>query len=247
MTLAKQLDRLSIPLLLAAFIAAFGLLCLCLRCYRLSAGLLAVAVFWLWLCCAPAFAIWLQRGLESQYPQQPAASYAKADAIVVLGGGVVPRSDLLWVDNASIEATRIGFGLQLFQRSRADTVLLSGGDGEALRMAQKLREQDVPTSALQMETASSNTYENALYSAALLKSEKRLRILLVTSPMHMRRAAACFRKQGLTVIPAPTSAPVPDSHFSGHPWWPKRRALVLSNRSLREYLGLWAYKLLGWA
>lgn len=248
MTLVEQLDRLSHPVFQAALIAALGTLCLCLRRNRSGAGLLAAAFLWLWLCCTPAFALWLQRGLESQYPPQPAASYARADAIVVLGGGVVPGSKINWrADEADVRTTRTGFGLQLYQDGRAPIILLSGGDGEAEQMAEALRQQGVPASALRTEQVSMTTHENALYSTTILKRENRHRVLLVTSAMHMPRAAASFRQQGLSVIPAPALNPTLHPQEMPRRWWPARTALTQSKHCLREYLGLWGYRLRGWA
>jgi uncharacterized SAM-binding protein YcdF (DUF218 family) len=124
-------------------------------------------------------------------------------------------------------------------------VLLSGGD-QAQSMAKGLRQQGVPADALLIESTSANTHENAAFSAVMLKREKRLRILLVTSAFHMPRAAAAFTKQGLLVIPAPAYDPVYPS-WEARPWWPKRAALRLSGRCLREYVGMWWYRLHDWA
>ncbi|WP_426703004.1 YdcF family protein [Rhodanobacter sp. Col0626] len=246
MNFVEQLAHLSHPMLQAGLLAAPGLLLLRWRRFRLAGGLLGLAVLWIWLCATPAFAGWLQHGLERQYVQRNASAYATADAIVVLGGGKLP-SGADWVPgDVHGRATRLGFGLQLFRDSRAGIILLSGED-QARKMRLRLQEQGVPASALLMEDESANTHQNALFSARLLKHEKLQRILLVTSGIHMPRAAACFTRQGLTVIPAP----VPDSDGKyrqvGHSWWPKRKALSLSTRCMREYLGLWSYRLLGWA
>lgn len=196
----------------------------------------------------PAFATWLQRGLENQYPSKPVTSYPKADAIVIPGGGVLPQSSNDWSDEETDRrTTRLGVGLQLYRNSRASIILLSGGDHEATRMASMLQHQGVPVSALRTEDVSTTTHQNALYSATMLKREQRQSILLVTSAMHMPRAAASFKRQGLTVIPVPacdSARPLPSM---GNSWWPQRAALRLSTRCLREYFGLWGYKLRGWA
>ena len=248
-SLVEQLDRLSQPVFQASIIAIFGLLCLCMRRYRLSIGLFASALFWLWLCCTPAFAIWLQRSLESQYPPEPVASYPKADAIVILGGGELPRPNHDWCnEKADARTTRLGNGLQLYRNSRSPIILLTGGDREATQMANWLRQQGISISALRIEDASTSTHQNALYSATLLKRERLQSILLVTSVMHMPRAASSFRQQGLNVIPAPAlDSAVHDFANRVSPWWPQRAALYLSTRCLREYFGLWGYKLRGWA
>jgi uncharacterized SAM-binding protein YcdF (DUF218 family) len=247
MNFVEQLAHLSHPLLQAGLLTAPGLLLLRGRRFRLAGGLLlALALLWVWLCATPVFAQWLRHGLERQYAQRNAWAYADADAIVVLGGGKLPSLTDRAMRDVNGQATRLGFGLQLFRDGRAGTLLLSGDD-QALKMERRLQEQGVPSSALLTEDESANTHQNALFSARLLKHEKLQRILLVTSGIHMPRAAACFTRQGLTVIPAP----VPDSddeyHNSSHAWWPKRKAFNLSTRCLREYLGMWSYKLLGWA
>ena len=54
-----------------------------------------------------------------------------------------------------------------------------------------------------METGSINTRENALDSYGLLAPRGIRRIILVTSALHMPRAAVAFRKAGFDVIPAP--------------------------------------------
>lgn len=240
------LEHLLYPIYQTAILGAAGLWFLLRRHYRPALALLVLGTCWLWLCATPAMAMHLRNTLERRYPQRDASSYGKADAIVILGGGALPPSGADGdADDAYSLATRIGFGLQLFRDARADMVLLSGSD-QALRMAQRLLRQGVPADALQTEDTSRNTHENAEFSAIMLKRMQRLRILLVTSGFHMPRAAAAFAHQGLDVIPAPAHDPAYPS-WQAHPWWPRRSALHLSGHCLREFAGLWWYRLRGWA
>lgn len=239
-------EQLVYPINQTAILAIVGVGFLCRQRYRLALVLLALGAAWLWLCATPAMAIRLRETMERGHPPQEASAYPKADAIVVLGGGVVPHSGFDWnADDSYSLTTRIGFGLQLFRDARASVVLLSGDD-QAPRMARVLQQQGVPLDAMRTEHASMNTHENAMFSAAMLKREKLTRILLVTSTTHMRRAAAAFAKQGLDVIPAPAYDPDRPS-WQAHPWRPTRSALRLSGRCLREYVGLWWYRMRGWA
>ncbi|MGY3038780.1 uncharacterized SAM-binding protein YcdF (DUF218 family) [Rhodanobacter sp. TND4EL1] len=246
MNLVEQLAHLSHPVLQAGMLAVPGLLLLHRRRFCLAGSLLTLAVLWTWLCATPAFAGWLQQGLERQYVQQSASAYATADAIVVLGGGKLPSGNDWSAGDMNGRPTRLGFGLELFRDQRARTILLSGDD-QALKMEQQLQQQGVPGSALLTEDESINTHQNALFSARLLKHEKMQRILLVTSGIHMPRAAACFTHQGMTVIPAPVPDSAAEYPQGSHSWWPERKALSLTRHCLREYLGLWSYKLFGWA
>lgn len=142
--------------------------------------------------------------------------------------------------------TRVGFGYLLYKAGKAPIILLSGGSGGAQRMAAMLEQQGVPPSALRIEGRSSNTYENALYSSHMLADEKLRRILLVTSPMHMPRAIASFRKQGLEVIPASArTSPAAKPLLATDKWWPQRAVLWLNHHILHEYIGLAVYVLSG--
>ncbi|HET7612138.1 MAG TPA: YdcF family protein [Rhodanobacteraceae bacterium] len=242
------LHPLSWPSVQAGIVGAIGLLSLALRRYRTGAFLVLLGAAWLWLCATPAFATWLHHGLQDGYPPRAAHVYPKAQAIVVLGGSDLLRSSgHPRAHRRSAPPSRPGFGLALYHAQRAPIVLLSGGGGAALKMATTLRRDGVPPDALQTETRSGNTHQNALYSAAILRREHKHRILLVTSAMDMPRAAASFERQGLTVIPAPVPY---DPEWLGetrHDWWPQHRALYLTSRCLHEIVGLWVYELLGWA
>jgi uncharacterized SAM-binding protein YcdF (DUF218 family) len=247
MNLSAQLIDLSYPLAQSLGLAGLGLAGLSLHRYRTAVALFSMAALWLGLCATPAFAAWLQHGLEDQYPQRTASAYPTADAIVVLGGAPYPHAEADWTnDSPSVLKSRLGFGFQLYMHARAPVILLSGGGGDAVAMAHQLARQGISPSAMRLETRSRDTHENAAFSAAILKREGRRHILLVTSSMHMPRAAASFRRQGLQVIPAPAldlSAPAKQAPTR----WRPQAVLLRSARSLREYLGLLYYKLRGWA
>jgi len=245
------LDRLvnlsiSHPYVQAWLLGAIALLFLLFRRYRLGFGVAAIAPLWLLLCATPVFAHGLQRWLEGQYAMQPAADYPKADAIVVLGGEALADEKESWRDEGgdAIANSRVGFGYLLFHADRAPAVLLSGA-GDARRMAAMLERQGVPPAAVRLESASLTTYENARNCAALLRNDGAHTVLLVTSPAHMPRAAASFEKQGLHVIPAPALPPSVRAPGSG--WQPRRAVLFETSHTLHEYIGLWVYRLRGWA
>src|SRR5664279_2659756 len=114
----------------------------------------------------------------------------------------------------------------------------------------------VPAQAIWQEDQSQNTYENALYCARILKTKGITRVILVTSAMHMPRSVALFKKQGIDVIPAPTDYTVTQSTLDGlnhEPFlaWvvdvlPNASSLSLTANVLKEYFGIFAYRLQGW-
>ncbi|WP_008310037.1 YdcF family protein [Leptolyngbya sp. PCC 6406] len=204
----------------------------------------------------------LMQSLEWRYlPPEP---MPQAEAIVVLGGGT--RSALHprpWVD-LSEAGDRVLHGIRLYQAERAPMLIFSGGrvpwrgggQAESTDMATIATAFGVPRSAIVEEPRSLNTYENAMNVKAILERRGIDSILLVTSASHMPRSLAIFRKLGITAIAAPT-----DFWVSEQSIWEvssSLRAVILSllpdadnlnqvSRALKEYLGLWIYRLRGWA
>ena len=128
-------------------------------------------------------------------------SSARADAIVVLGGGVIGDC----VPNLN-SMRRTVLAARLFRDGRAPILLITGGtsDGScpvADAMVRFARELGVPDEKMIVERQSRNTWENAERSAPLLRREHVARVLLVTDRLHMRRAAGVFAKQGFGVEP----------------------------------------------
>jgi uncharacterized SAM-binding protein YcdF (DUF218 family) len=74
-------------------------------------------------------------------------------------------------------------------------------------MSGMLQEWGVPKDAILMEGASENTRQNATMSYETLAPRGIHKILLVTSAMHMPRAAAVFRKAGFRGDSSPRRFP----------------------------------------
>jgi len=113
------------------------------------------------------------------FPQQVLivdSGEVNADVIIVMGGA--------WLERPQRAA-------ELFKQGEAPKVLVSGaGDGELNR--QFLEQDGVSAAAIQMETNSYSTRENATFSIPLLRQMGAHRVIIVTSWYHSRRALACF-------------------------------------------------------
>jgi uncharacterized SAM-binding protein YcdF (DUF218 family) len=242
----NSLPDASHPLPQALLLFAIGLVWLIIRRYRTGAVFCLLGVAWFGLCATPAFVARMREGLEVQHPPQPVTSYPTADAIVVFGGDSVPGDEPGWdAAAANIASRRIGYAYQLYQAGRAPVIVLAGGQSGA-PMAAALEKQGIPADALRIERQSGNTYEDAYYASLILKREHRLRVLLVTSPIHMPRALAALGKQGIDATAAPTIE-LPTTDAPPHPWLPQAAALLQSRLYLHEYIGLWFYRVRGWA
>lgn len=254
---SKILTQLTYPLTLCLALVPLGLLLMRWHWRRLGGGLIAFGLAWLLLWSLPMPSFWLRAGLERQIPQRTAADYPDVAAIVVLGGGVEGgRPGWREGPDLSAAADRVWFAARLYNAGRAPVVILVGGvvdeegsqEPEADAMATFIEDLGVPASALLLERRSRNTWENAFYTGRLLHERHIENVLLVTSALHMPRAAAIFRKQGIAIIPAPADfEAIPPAGPWLLRWLPDSGALYRSTRALKEYLGLWVYRMRGMA
>ena len=98
---------------------------------------------------------------------------------------------------------------------------------------------------INMETQSRTTFEDALYSAALLKPKPSERWLLVTAAMHMPRAVGCFRIAGFQVEPYPVEFMTRGLSGPFALFATGSSALIQFDRAAKEWIGLIAYRLMG--
>jgi uncharacterized SAM-binding protein YcdF (DUF218 family) len=129
-----------------------------------------------------------------------------ADAIVVLSGGVEPNGAL-----SDSSFRRAVHGIALERRGLAPLLVFSGGAGDAsgrpdARMA-LARELGVPEAHIRTDVGARTTREEAIRLSRLLGRLGARRILLVSAPQHMARAAQLFANAGLDVLPAPVEEP----------------------------------------
>jgi uncharacterized SAM-binding protein YcdF (DUF218 family) len=252
----KVLTHLVMPLGSGGAVILLGVMASALRRRRLGAGLSLIGLLWIWLWSTPVFSDWVRRSLEGRFPPVAIEALPNADAILVLGGAVEGAVAPRLYPDLDASADRVWHAARLFLARKAPVVILSGGrlpwdenqGPEADAMLQFLIDLGVPREKVRLETRSGNTYENARETQSLLKAEGWKKVLLVTSALHMRRAQATFESAEVDVVPVAT-----DYEVEAQPRWtlldflPDAGALEGSSRALKEYLGLWVYRLRGWA
>jgi uncharacterized SAM-binding protein YcdF (DUF218 family) len=220
---------------------------------RTAIGLTAMGLIWVLIWSLPVTTLYLGGKLESRYPYGAPESLERADYIVVLGGNTqANRSNWFEPYNRATATDRIDRAAALYFAGRAPKILVAGGAyegrvSEAQGMAKVLRQKGVPEQDIVQEKESRNTYENALYTERLLKSQPHSRLLLVTSALHMPRAQATFKRLDMPTIPAGVAPQIvePDD-YAFNIWLPHTRSLEASRTILKEYFGLLGYWLRGW-
>jgi uncharacterized SAM-binding protein YcdF (DUF218 family) len=192
----------------------------------------------------------LESGYSADSPYPPERDF---DAIVVLAAGAVPP--LPWDPDGVIGPgtfVRCQHAAWLYKNVKAVPIITSGGAlGGGIRpvtyaamMRSLLIEQGVPADQIWTEPESRNTYENTLYSARILREHGIQKVALVTEAYHMPRSVRCLRKQGITVVAAPTGFMAPTS-YQWTDFIPKARAMGVMDIVVHEWVGLGWYWLSG--
>jgi uncharacterized SAM-binding protein YcdF (DUF218 family) len=209
-----------------------------------------------WILSMPLFA----RGVESLLsrgfdPLNDQEIPEDVNTIVVLGGGSNTFRDGELEINVLSEAgiLRAMEGARLYFRMDRPLVIVSGGTNERAGVLtpeseplhDALVEFGVPAEQIVLESASDNTYEQALNLESMLASRGIDDFIMVTSPTHMRRAMNTFEAQGLHPIPA-----IASQHGTGFlehdvAFLPSTDALHASWMAMREIFATLYYALAG--
>ncbi|HEX8961741.1 MAG TPA: YdcF family protein [Rhodocyclaceae bacterium] len=240
----KLLSALVLPPAGPLLLALFGVW-LAGRHPRTGRGIAALALLALLAMSFPPVAEGLMHGLQDR-PPISAQDLARAQAIVILGGGNydgAPEYGTDTVNRWTLERLRYGAYLQ---RRSGLPILVTGGapfggkpEGEAMKEA---IERDLGGKVRWAESKASDTAENAAYCTSLLKADGISRIALVSSAWHLKRAAQLFERQGLEVLPAPTGFTTTSPSLFER-LRPSIGSFSASSEALHEWLGLLVQRL----
>ncbi|MFZ3000414.1 MAG: YdcF family protein [Undibacterium umbellatum] len=144
----------------------------------------------------------------------------KADAAIVLGASV-------WKDKPSpVFAERIKHGIQLYKNGQVPYLIFTGGlsAGDSLSESAAARQyamaEGVPAAQILIEETSTNTWQNLAQSCRLMQEHKLHKVLIVSDPLHMKRAMSMADDLRIHAI----SAATPTSRYVS--WRSKSQALL---------------------
>ncbi|HEY0141736.1 MAG TPA: YdcF family protein [Thermoanaerobaculia bacterium] len=150
-----------------------------------------------------------ERVLEwSLIPNVP-RSQGAPEVIVIASGGSVPGPAPAFDVLAESSASRLVNGATWWREHPSARIILTGADrtaaGPSIRTLELMRDAavrlGVPPEKIELESRSFNTREHAERIARLPGISRTMRIGLVTSPWHMRRAQREFERYFPNVIP----------------------------------------------
>ena len=127
-----------------------------------------------------------------------------ADAAVVLGAAV-------WTSEVSpVFKERINHGIELYRNRKVRKLIFTGGQGnpgeptESSAARQYALQSGVPAGDILIEEQSHTTYENIEYAKHLADKNGIRKVLIVSDPLHMKRAITMAKDAGLVAEPSPT-------------------------------------------
>jgi uncharacterized SAM-binding protein YcdF (DUF218 family) len=165
--------------------------------------------------------------LENRFPRSQPNPQVAPDGIIILPGVGTEIAAKLAGDYSEARLTFCGLG------------------AASKNLIERLADFGVDPSRINIEGQSRTTFEDALYSAELLKPNPSERWLLVTAAMHMPRAVGCFRVAGFQVEACPVEFTTRGRSSPFSPFATGSPALIQLDRAAKEWIGLIAYRLMG--
>lgn len=194
---------------------------------------------------------WMIRPLEQRFPTP---NPEHVDGIVLLGGGIaVDRSVDHDMPHLSVAGDRMTAFVMWARRYPQARLVFTGGNAdpfvdktsEAAIARRYFEIMGLGARRITYESKSRNTYENALFTKALVRPRANEGWLLITNACDLPRAVGSFRAVGWHIIP------VPGGYLTGREhggWLPgPLRGLMLADWAAHEWLGLIYYRARGWS
>jgi uncharacterized SAM-binding protein YcdF (DUF218 family) len=128
----------------------------------------------------------------------------RGETAIVLGAAVVGDRP------SPVFAARLDHAAVLYREGRAGRVLVTGGRSPEDKLAEAeagsayLQARGVPARAILLESRSRTTLQNLGNARAVLGKDAGEPVLIVSDPLHMRRAMAMAAAEGFDARSAPT-------------------------------------------
>jgi len=194
---------------------------------------------------------WLEHHLEMRFPTQTDVS-SDIVGVITLAGSIdietYKESGLTEFESSSdrilemIRMSKMYPNLPIIYTG-GDGALMSSGVSEADIVAAWMVQAELAKPNIKFETSSRNTFENAVFSRALVKQQWPTLLngkwLLITSARHMPRAVGTFHKAGWNIEPWPVDYETANGILLTS--LNVSRSISSMSRALKEWVGLTAY------
>jgi len=191
--------------------------------------------------------------MEKQY-QRPAIMPQHVDGIIVLGGSFDSKSyEKTGMISATAQVNRIIDYIDLAQRYPKAKLVFSGGSG-LLKPTKRVEADDIALffnmiafddDRVIYERQSRNSYENLLYSKALLNPDPDETWLVVTSRYHMPRVMGIAKQLEWALTPYPSSPFTYGQYRLRAPVFNVLSNFHYTHTAVKEFVGSVVYALTG--
>lgn len=185
------------------------------------------------------------------------ADEKKYDVGIVLSGGLIDYDESTNKLVYGRSSDRIMQALKMYNTGVIGKILISGGSGnllnpeynESILMRRFLLNSGIPGTDIIIDPDSRNTHENAMETKKILDEHfPDGQYLLFTSAMHMRRASACFIKEGVAIDFYSTNNIVMKRKRSfGFLFLPSALSIYQWESLIHEITGYVVYRIAGYA
>lgn len=179
--------------------------------------------------------------------QQATCQADPSRPLVLLGGGLRrPARTPEDLGALSEESLQRVLALNTEAPLRAGQLLVISGGGEpgtvpeGAVLRQAALHLGIPATQIRLEDRAQSTWENAVRTAELLPGTRRVTVL--TSALHMARAAQAFRRHGFDVCLRPVASEYVPPALPGY-LLPQSSALNKSERAIHEGVGALVYRI----
>ena len=127
-----------------------------------------------------------------------------SDVAVVLGAAVYKTKP------SPVFAERLNHAINLYHAGKVSKLVFTGGKGEQNELAESIVARDyamnkkVNSDDIFVETISLTTRENLVYAKQILEREKLNSVLIVSDPLHLKRAMLMVNSLGINAKPSAT-------------------------------------------
>ena len=210
----------------------------------LGLAVATAAIGLVYLAAMPVTAGLLIRWAEAIAFHEPMLPSDKPPGAIVVLSADARRSDIPGVPETIGQLTLERLAEAARQKRRLGLpILVSGGppDAPVAVLMSSVLQEDFRIPVQWREERSQNTFENALYSAEILRGAGIHAALVIAHPWDMARALWSFRAVGYPVVPSPTPEGG-NPPLSAAAFLPQVPALLGSYYALHELIGLAWYR-----
>lgn len=158
-----------------------------------------------------------------------------ADAAIVLGCAVENG------EPTPVFRERINHGIHLFHENKVKYLIFTGGvgDGDEISEAQAAKNyavyMGVPEGCIFLEEKSRITEENLEYAREIMEEKGLKTALLVSDPLHMKRAMLMAKDYGITAYSSPTTTSMYEGSKTKYSFLAREAVLYVYYSAIRVF------------